>query len=141
MDHKEATAVLNAVLNFYPESVQDGTLPSVIIHDGEQYRVAVSLAIHPRSEQHRVAVLELLFDPMPFFRLTRSTEKAIKKLSKVATKDSDIQVTVGEDAQGSVECLISKIYWSSVPAEQIHLDNGKLSALAMVAFQAISDSQ
>jgi hypothetical protein len=141
MNHKEAVAVLNSVLDFYPESIQDGDLPSVIIHDGEQYRIAISLAIHPRSDQHRVAVLELLFDPMPFFRLTRKTKKVIKKLSGVTSKESSIQITVGEDPQGSLECLVSKVYWSPVDAEQIHLDNGKMSALAMVVFQAISDSQ
>lgn len=141
MDHKEAVSALNAVLNFYPDSYQDEGQLTVIIHDGEQYRIGLSLALNPVSDQHRVLVLELLFDPMPFFRLTRATKKAIKKLSKQTWKESSIDVSVGQDANGFVTCLMRRTYPYPVETQQLHLDNAKMSALAMVVFQVISNSQ
>lgn len=141
LDHKEAVSVLNAVLNFYPDSYQDEGLPTVIIHDGEQYRIGISIAPNPVSEMHRWLVLELLFDSMPFFRLTRATKKAISKLSKQTWKDSDIDVSVGQDAVGFVTCLIKRTYGYPAETQQIHQDNAKISALAMVVFQVISSSQ
>lgn len=141
MDHKEAVAVLNSVLNFYPESYQDGEQLSVIIHASEQYTTGITLAYHPRSDEHRVIILELVFAPMPFFRLNGGTKRAIKKLSKATSEESSIQVEVGQDQRGFLQCVISKTYWAPVDPEQVDRDNAKMAALAMVAFGVIKDSQ
>jgi len=141
LNHNEGLSVLNSILNFYPDSFQVEGRPTIVIHDGEQYRIAISMAIHPMSKEHRVLVMELLFDSMPFFKLTRATKKAIKNLSKVTWKESSIDVSVGQESNGFVTCLIRKTYAHPVEIQQVHLDNANMSALAMVAFQAISNSQ
>jgi len=141
MNHKEAVGILNAVLNFYPDSYQDGKELSVIIQSNEQYTVGATIALHPRSDEHRVVVLELVFSPMSFFRLTRSTQKAIKKLTKKTSEESSIHVAVGQDQRGSVQCVISKTYWATVDGQQVDSDHAKMAALAMVAFGLIKENQ
>lgn len=141
MDHREAVAVLNSVLNFYPESYQNGEQLSVVIYASEQYTTGITLAYHPRSDEHRVLVLELVFAPMPFFRLNSGTKRAIKKLSKITFEESSIQVEVGQGQRGSLQCVISKTYWAPVEPEQVDRDNAKLAALAMAAYGVIKESQ
>ena len=141
MEHEEAVAVLNSVLDYYPASYQHGEELSVIIQSNEQYTVGATVAIHPRSDQHRVVVLELAFRPMSFFKPSRATMKAIKKLTKKTSQESSITVTVGGDEHGSVQCLLSRMYLSAVDGERIDLDHAKMAALAMVAFGIIKDTQ
>ena len=141
MNHKEAVDVLGSVLKFYPDSYQDGEELSVIIQSNEQYTVGATVAIHPRSDQHRVVVLELAFRPMSFFKLNKPTQKAIRKLAKKTSHESSINVEVGQDERGSVQCLIRKIYGSAVDSNQVDLDHAKMAALAMVAFGLIKESQ
>lgn len=141
MNHQEAVAVLNSLLNFYPESYQDGEQLSVIIHASEQYTTGITLAYHPRSDEHRVLVLELVFSPMPFFKLNGATKRAIKRLAKSTSEESSIHVEVGQDQRGFLQCVMSRTYWAPVEPELVDRDNAKMSALAMVAYQAIKNSQ
>lgn len=141
MNHKEAVAVLNSVLNFYPESYQNGEQLSIIIQSSEQYTTGITLAYHPSSDEHRVLLLELVFTPMFFFRLNGGTKRAIKKLSKTTSEESSIQVEVGQDQRGYLQCVIRKTYWAPVDPEEVDRDNAKMAALAMVAFGVIKDSQ
>jgi hypothetical protein len=141
MNHEEAVEILKTVLNFYPDSYQNGEELSVIIQSNEQYTVGATVALHPRSDEHRVVVLELAFRPMSFFRLNRSTQKAVKKLTKKTSEESSVHVAVGQDQRGSVQCLISKTYWAPVDGKQVDFDHAKMAALAMVAFGLIKESQ
>ena len=139
MDHKQGFESLNSVLNKYPDSYQQGEHPTVVIFDSEQYVVALSMALHPFSDDHRVLVLELVFNSLPFFKYDISTKSVVKRLNKKVVSREGFEVKIWQES-GHLGCGIGKSYYSPIDLEMLERDRAIVSALALVVFQALSNA-
>lgn len=139
MDRAEGTQSLNAILNKYPDSYQQGLEPTIVITNNDEYGIVVALAMHPYSSEHVVLVLELAFQSLPFFSYNFSTKRAIKAVNKKIASKKGFEVQIGE-RNGKFQCLIHKIYYGPIDLEELERDQAEISVLAMLVFTALKET-
>jgi hypothetical protein len=139
MNHSDGFKSLNAVLNKYPGSYQQGDDPVIVIWDSEQYVIRVSLYGHPYSEAHRLLALELVFSPFPFFALNSARKRALKRLNKNEEASKDFSISASQNQSG-LNCLISKVYTKEIDLDELEQDRLYISMLAMLVFRVLSDA-